>query len=377
MKKSSGPLVGVKVLEFPAIGPVPFCGMLLSDYGADVLRIDRQGAEAKPNDVAARGKRSIAIDLKHPTGFKLADALIVKADVLIEGFRPGVMEKLGFGPDRVLKENPRLIYGRMTGWGQVGPLAQAAGHDINYVALAGALASMGPASGPPCPPLNLVGDYGGGALYLALGIVTALFERSSSGMGQVVDAAMIDGISSLMSNFTTLRANGKSSIRRGDNFLDGSAHFYRAYECADQCFITIGALEPHFYQQLWEKLAPAAPDVIPGQGKDEWARGTEILAAIFKTKTRAQWCALLEGTDICFAPVMEFDEAPQHPHMLARNVFVNEFGITQPSPAPRFSRTPAAIHGPPPVVGAGVPEALEEWGIDATEQAKSNYTATS
>jgi alpha-methylacyl-CoA racemase len=364
MKNNAGPLKGVRVLEFPAIGPGPFCAMMLSDYGADVLRIDRKGIKGVPNDVTARGKRSIALDLKDPADVSVALALVAKADVLIEGFRPGVMERLGLGPGPLLKNNPRLIYGRMTGWGQDGPLAQVAGHDINYIALTGVLASIGPASGPPLPPLNLVGDYGGGALYLALGIVAALFERNTSGMGQVIDAAMVDGAASLMAACATKLANKSSSIRRGEHFLDGSAHYYRTYECADKRYIAVGAIEPRFYQQLWEKLRTATPNSIPGQEKENWAAGAEILTRIFGTKTRSEWCRLLEGTDVCFAPVMEFEEAYQHPHMQARKVFVKAFDTIQPGPAPRFSRTPASIKGPPPAVNTAVGEILDAWGIN-------------
>jgi len=363
MTTRSGPLRGVRVLEFPAIGPGPFCGMLLSDYGADVLRIDRKGGQAMANDVTARGKRSIALDLKDPTDAKTALSLIEKADVLIEGFRPGVMERLGFGPDAMLAKNPRLVYGRMTGWGQEGPLAQAAGHDLNYIALSGVLASIGPASGPPVPPLNLVGDYGGGSLYLALGIVSALFERAASGRGQVVDAAMIDGAASLMSTSVTKLANGWSTLRRGDNQLDGSAHYYRPYECADGKYVALAPIEPQFYKELWQRLGNLAPKTLPGQKKADWADGSRVLAEIFKTKTRDEWCALLEGSDVCFAPVLEFEEATEHPHMRARNVFVREFGLTQPGPAPRFSRTPGAIHGPPPAVDEGGAAALKDWGV--------------
>lgn len=359
----NGPLKHVRVLEFTGIGPGPFCGMLLSDFGADVLRVDRKGTYVLPKDIHGRGKRSIALDLKDPVDIELALNLIAKADVLIEGFRPGVMEKLGLGPDVALAKNPRLIYGRITGWGQTGPLAHAAGHDINYIALTGALASVGLPSAPPVPPLNLVGDFGGGSLYLAMGILAAIVERETSGAGQVIDAAMVDGAASLMSFFSMMQANGITSIRRGENFLDGSAHYYRTYECADRQFIALGAIEPQFYALLWEKLGTAAPAVIPGQQKDDWVPGAEILASIFKTKTRDEWCALLEGTDACFSPVMEFDEAHRHPHMQERKVFVDAFGAIQPAPAPRFSRTPGDIQGPPPAVDAGGKEALAEWGV--------------
>jgi alpha-methylacyl-CoA racemase len=352
----------VKVVEFAGMGPVPFCGMLLADMGADVLRVDRRAAPVMPHDVSGRGKRSLELDLRTSEGTELALTLVGKADVVLEGFRPGVMEKLGLGPDVALARNGRLIYGRMTGWGQTGPLANAAGHDINYIALTGALASVGSGEGPPLPPLNLVGDYGGGALYLALGVVSALVERARSGKGQVIDAAMVDGASSLMSLFTTLSANG-IPIRRGENFLGGDAHFYRTYRCRDGRYVAIGAIEPHFYALLWEKLGAAAPAKIPGQDRKDWTPGAQILARIFETKTRAEWCALLDGTDVCFAPVLEFDEAPKHDHLRARGVYVDAFGVTQVAPAPRFSRTPGAIHGPPPAAGEGGSEVLADWGI--------------
>lgn len=356
----SGPLLGVKVLEFPAIGPVPFAGMLFADLGADVVRIDRAGGEGLANDIHGRGKRSIVLDFKTATDVRTAHALIEKADVLLEGFRPGVMEKLGFGPDAV---NPRVIYGRMTGWGQHGPLARSAGHDINYIALTGALASIGPHAKTPQPPLNLVGDYGGGAMFLVVGVLAALHERASSHRGQVVDAAMVDGAGALMSIFTTLMQHKISPVRRGNTLLDGSAPFYRTYECADGRFVSIGALEPHFYKLLWEKLGQDAPNSIPSQDPKDWERATATLTEIFMRRSRDEWCAVLEGTDACFAPVLELEEAPGHPHLHARQSFVEAFGVTQPNVAPRFSRTPGRVQGAPPTAGEGGADALIAWGV--------------
>ncbi|MDO9439059.1 CaiB/BaiF CoA-transferase family protein [Hydrogenophaga sp.] len=360
-----GPLRGLRVLEFAGIGPGPFCGMLLADLGADVLRIDRPQARAKSmaRDVTGRGKRSVVLDLKNPQDRDSALALIGRADVLIEGYRPGVMEGLGLGPDVALERNPALVYGRLTGWGQDGPLAHAAGHDINYIALTGALASVGEQGRRPVPPLNLAGDYGGGAMYLMMGVLSALYERQRSGRGQVIDAAMVDGAASLMSVFSWMQAEGLSRVRRGDNVLDGSAHYYRTYACADGRFISLGTLEPQFYELLWHKLGDDAPAVPPTQAKADWARGSEELEAIFKRRTRDAWTQLLEGSDVCFAPVMEFDEAHEHPHMRARGNFVEAYGVRQPAPAPRFSRTPAAIQRPPPEAGGGAAAALSDWGV--------------
>jgi len=362
----SGPLVGIKVLEFAGIGPGPFCAMLLSDLGADVLRIDRKGvAGAHPAEVVSRGRRSLALDLKASQDVDLARQLMSRADVVIEGFRPGVMERLGLGPEVALSDSRRLVYGRMTGWGQDGPWASAAGHDINYIALTGALAGIGPAAGPPAPPLNLVGDFGGGSLYLALGIVAALLETQRSGEGQVIDAAIVDGAASLMAIFSGLQAMGLMNARRGENFLDGSAHYYRCYECSDGRYVSIGAIEPQFYALLWRLLGDEAPTPHPPQDFAGWREAAEGLAAIFKRRSRDAWCELFAGTDVCFAPVMEFDEAPNHPHMAARGTFLEAFGVVQPAPAPRFSRTPGAIQGPPPAAGEGGVQALEDWGLSA------------
>lgn len=362
-----GPLNGVRVVEFAGIGPGPFCCMLLSDMGAEVVRIERKGARTFRNDITARGRRSVALDMKAPADVELALALIEKADVLVEGFRPGVMERLGVGPDVALARNRRLVYGRMTGWGQTGPLAEAAGHDLNYIALSGALHCMGRKGAPPSPPLNLVGDYGGGSLYLAMGICAALFEAQRSGQGQVIDAAITDGAASLMGVIYGLRASGIWSDERDANLLDGGAHFYDVYETADGKYVTIGSIEPQFYALLLDKLglkddAAFAAHMV----KPEWPALSEKIAAMIKTKSRDEWTALLEGTDVCFAPVLDMAEAPSHPHNVARQTFVERDGVIQPAPAPRFSRTPAAIQGPPAEPGADTEAVLADWGLART-----------
>ena len=362
---ASGPLNGVRILEFTGLGPGPFAGMLLSDMGADVVRVDRKsGGRTIPNDIPARGRRSIGLDLKDAADKETALALIGKADALIEGFRPGVMERLGLGPDLALKRNQKLVYGRMTGWGQTGPLAHAAGHDINYIALAGALWSMGRKDAPPSPPLNLVGDYGGGALYLAMGICAALFEAQRSGQGQVIDCAITDGAASLMAVMYGLHASGYWRDERDSNLLDGGAPFYDVYQCADGGFVAIGSIEPQFYALLLEKAGLASDPAFADQmGREHWPALSEKLAAVIKTKTRAEWTALMEGTDVCFAPVLSMSEAPLHAHNAARETFVNSDGLTQPNVAPRFSRTPGAIQGPPARPGADTEAVLRDWGV--------------
>ncbi|MEQ1618485.1 MAG: CaiB/BaiF CoA-transferase family protein [Terricaulis sp.] len=368
---ASGPLNGVKVLEFAGIGPGPFCCMLLSDMGADVVRIDRAsgkrgGTPKGPPafDVTSRGRRSVGLDLKEPRDVETALALIGKADALVEGFRPGVMERLGLGPEQALKANPKLVYGRMTGWGQHGPLAEAAGHDINYIALTGALHTMGRKDAPPAPPLNLVGDYGGGALYLAMGVCAALFEAQRSGEGQVIDAAMTDGAASLMATFYGMRAAGIWNDERDANFLDGGAHFYDCYECKDGRFVSIGSIEPQFYAELLAKTGLADdPAFTAHYDRTAWPALSEKLAARIKTKTRDEWCALMEGSDVCFAPVLSMAEAPNHPHNQARGTFVEQGGVVQPGPAPRFSRTPGAVQGRAPAPGEHTEQVLAAWGI--------------
>lgn len=360
----SGPLAGVRVLEFQGIGPGPFSAMLLSDMGADVIRIDRKGGRSSTWDVTSRGRQSVALDLKKPEDVALAMALIEKADALIEGFRPGVMERLGLGPEPALQRNPRLVYGRMTGWGQTGALALAAGHDINYIALTGALQAMGRAGEPPAPPLNLVGDFGGGALYLAMGICAALFSAKQTGKGQVIDCAMTDGAASLMAMFYGMRAAGLWTDQRDANLLDGGAHFYDTYACKCGRFVAIGSIEPQFYALLLEKAGLSnAPEFLMQMDRGAWPDLSAKLAAVIATKTRDEWCALMEGTDVCFAPVLDMTEAPKHPHNVAREAFVEVGGVVQPNVAPRFLGTPGAVQGPPPEVGAHSRSAPKSWGV--------------
>ena len=370
---AQGPLDGVKVIEFAGIGPGPFCGMLLSDLGADVIRIDRIGGPrggsrpaADKYSVTQRGRRSIAFDLKSPVAIEACLKLFERADVVFEGFRPGVMERLGLGPDVALQRNPKLVYGRMTGWGQYGPLAKAAGHDINYIALTGALHAIG-GKDKPHPPLNLVGDFGGGALYLAFGMLAAVIHARTTGRGQVVDAAMTDGAASLLSMFYGFRALGMWSEQRRDNMLDGGAHFYDTYQCADGKWIALGSIEPQFYALLVEKAGLSGPHFQQQMNRAEWPALTEKLAEVIKGKTRDEWSAIMEGTDICFAPVLDFDEAPKHPHNVARETFVEIDGVTQPAPAPRFSATPGKIQGGPPGIGADTETALSDWGFTAND----------
>jgi alpha-methylacyl-CoA racemase len=371
----AGPLSGIKVVEITGIGPGPFCAMMLADLGADVLRIDRsatvrpQMPDKPSNDVLARGRRSIGVDLKNPEGVELVLKLIERADVLTEGFRPGVMERLGLGPDVCLTRNPKLVYGRMTGFGQDGPMAQAAGHDINYIALAGALAHIGREGDKPLPPLNLVGDFGGGGMLLALGVCAALVERSRSGKGQVVDAAMVDGAATLMAFIHGFYASGGWG-ERGTNLLDTGAHFYDTYETKDGKYVSIGSIEPQFYAELLEKTG-LDKEPLPNQmDRTQWRAMKQRLTALFKTKTRDEWCALMEGSDVCFAPVLTIPEAYAHPHNIARRTFVDVAGVTQPAPSPRFSRTPGEIKRPPPHPGQHTDEALADWGIAAEDVAK-------
>jgi len=365
----SGPLSGVKVVEFAGIGPAPFCGMLLSDMGADVVRIDRKGKKGGSKfDIGGRGRRSIALDLKNPDAVEACLKLIDKADIVFEGFRPEVMERLGLGPDVCLKRNPKLVYGRMTGWGQDGPLAQAAGHDINYISIVGALRSCARPGEKPMMPLNLVGDFGGGALYLAVGLLAALHEAKISGKGQVIDCAMTDGSASLMSMFFGMRASGSWSDEIGTNFLDGGAHFYDSYECADKNFISLGSIEPQFYAILLEKLGLSDdPEFLKQMDRSRWPALKQRLIAQFKTKTRDQWCAIMENTDICFAPVLTMAESLSHPHNVFRKTFVEIEGVPQPAPAPRFSRTIQKIQSPPPVNGQHTESAMLDWGLSASE----------
>jgi alpha-methylacyl-CoA racemase len=356
-----GPLEGVRIVEVAGIGPGPFCAMLLADLGAEVLAVDRPAA-GRPGWPAlfGRGRRRVAVDLKHPGGPGVVLDLVAGADALVEGFRPGVAERLGIGPEACLDRNPRLVYGRVTGWGQEGPLAQTAGHDIDYIALAGALHPVGPPDGPPVPPLNLLGDFGGGGMLLALGVVAALLEAARSGRGQVVDAAMVDGAALLTTQLHELLAAGLWTDRRGANLLDGAAPCYAVYETADGRHLAVGALEPQFWAELLERVGLPADDLPAQLDRDGWPLLRERLAAQFRTRTRDEWCALLEGTDACVAPVLSLLEAPAHPHHQARSSFVEVAGVTQPAPAPRFSRTPCADPVPP---APADDELLGAWGL--------------
>jgi alpha-methylacyl-CoA racemase len=368
-----GVLSGYKIVEFAGIGPAPMCAMLLSDMGAEVLRLDRAedanlgiSTESKYN-LLGRGRRSVAIDLKRREGTELALKLIERADALIEGFRPGVMERLGLAPDVCQARNPKLVYGRMTGWGQDGPLALAAGHDINYIALTGALHSIGRRGEAPVPPLNLVGDFGGGGVYLALGVVAGLLEAQKSGKGQVIDVAMIDGASSLMAGIYGLRGAGVWNDNRGENILDTGAHYYNVYETSDGKYVSIGSIEGKFYAELL-RLTGLEGEKLPRQNdRTQWPAFQERLKTVFKTKTRDQWCAIMEGSEVCFAPVLTMIEAPQHPHNRHRGTFVEVDGVVQPAPAPRFSRTPSTIQRPPARPGEHTEEGLRAWGFSASE----------
>jgi len=367
-----GPLAGIKIIEIAGIGPGPYGAMLLADLGADVIRVDRSsrvGAMGPgdpnnpPADLLARGRRSVAVDLKHPDGVATVLDLVAGADALIEGFRPGVMERLGLGPDVCLDRNPKLVYGRMTGWGQEGPYAAAAGHDINYIALAGALEPLGRAGQQPTPPINLVGDFGGGGMLLAFGICAALLEAGRSGTGQVVDAAMVDGAASLMTMTWSFKHMGIWEDERGTNMLDTGAHFYDTYETADGKYVSIGSIEPQFYAELLRLTGLEGEDLPNQMDKTAWPELKERLASIFGTKTRDEWCEIMEHTDVCFAPVLAMDEAPHHPHIAERGTFTEVAGLVQPAPAPRFSRTPGAIERPPSHAGQHTDEVLAEWGL--------------
>jgi alpha-methylacyl-CoA racemase len=372
-----GPLQGFRLIEISGIGPGPYCAMVLADMGAEVIQVLRPGPPGfgagggRPEyDLLARGRRSVGVDLKRPEGVAALLRLVEGADGLFEGFRPGVMERLGLGPDVCCARNPRLVYGRMTGFGQEGPLAQAAGHDINYIALAGALAHMGRAGQAPTPPLNLVGDFGGGGLLLAFGMVCALLERTRSGKGQVVDAAMIDGAAALMTIFHGAQQSGFWSDTPGTNLLDTGAPFYDVYECSDGKHVSIGSIEPQFYAKLLELTGLAAED-LPGQlDRDHWPKLRERFRALFRTRTRDEWTALLEGSDACFAPVLTMAEARRHPHNRARNMFVEVAGVEQPGPAPRFSRTPATVQRPASKPAADTDAVLADWGFSREDVAR-------
>ncbi len=360
-----GPLKGFRVIELAGIGPGPFCGMMLSDMGAEVIRVDRIGGGGR-RDVLARNRRSVAVDLKRPEGVELVLKLAETADALFEGFRPGVAERLGVGPKDCMARNPELVYGRMTGWGQDGPIAHAAGHDINYIGLAGALHAIGEPGGKPVPPLNLIGDFGGGGMLLAYGLVCGMLEASRSGRGQVIDAAMVDGAASLMAMFFSMAGRGFND-QRGSNMLDGGAHFYNTYETKDGKHVCVGAIEPQFYAELVEKSGVDANRFGPQMDAAQWDGFKEELAEVFKTKTRDEWCAIMEGSDVCFAPVLSILEAPAHPHNQHRATFVDVDGVTQPAPAPRFSRTKAEISHAARVPGADTRDVLAEIGLSEAE----------
>ena len=366
-----GPLTGVRVIEIAGIGPGPFCAMMLADMGADVVRVDRASAvrggdpDRPPLDVMARGRRSIGVDLKSPEGLDTVLSLVEGADALLEGFRPGVAERLGIGPDECLARNPALVYGRMTGWGQHGPYASTAGHDINYISLAGVLHAIGRAGEAPVPPLNLVGDFGGGGMYLAFGMVCALLEARTSGQGQVVDAAMVDGAASLMAFMSGMRVSGMWKDERGTNMLDTGAHFYNVYETGDGRHISLGPIEPQFYAEFRELLGLDGSEWDAQHDRARWPELKQKLAEVVAQRTRDEWCELLEGTDTCFAPVLSPSEAPEHPHNRERGTFTEVAGVVQPGPAPRFSRTPGAIRRPPPHAGQHSDEILAEHGLDA------------
>jgi alpha-methylacyl-CoA racemase len=368
-----GPLAGIKVVELAGIGPGPFCAMALSDMGAEVLRVDRTvpsglGIVVDPKfDLLKRGRRSVAVDLKDPRGAEVVLRLVEQADALIEGFRPGVMERLGIGPEECAKRNPKLIYGRMTGWGQDGPMANDVGHDINYIALSGALHCIGGAGGKPVPPLNLVGDFGGGAMFLAFGIVSALLEAAKSGKGQVVDVSMVEGSAYLMSGIYGLHAAGRWNAERGTNFLDTGAHYYNTYETSDGKYVSVGAIEPKFYEQMLERLGLAGEELPEQNDRAAWPEMCERLAAIFKSRTRDEWCEVMQGCEVCFAPVLAMHEVLGDPQNAARASFLELDGVVQPAPAPKFSRTIPEVRGRPPRSGEHTEEALAAWGIPEEE----------
>lgn len=361
-----GPLQGTRVIELAGIGPGPFCGMMLADMGAEVIRVDRITGKSsfQANDVLTRGRRSIAIDLKSSDGREVILRLCEQADAIFEGFRPGVTERLGIGPEDCMARNSRLVYGRMTGWGQDGPMAQAAGHDINYIALAGALHGIGRKGERPVPPLNLVGDFGGGGMLLAFGLVCAMLETQKSGKGQVVDAAMVDGAATLMAMFFTMKASGMYSDERGTNLLDGGAHFYDSYETSDGKYISLGSIEPQFYALLVEKAGLDKEDFSNQMDQGKWSELKTDLIELFKTKTRDEWCDIMEGTDICFAPVLSLSEVADHPHNKARATFAELEGMLQPTPAPRYSRSTVSLTHASRMAGEDSRVVLAQVGYD-------------
>ena len=360
-----GPLKGLKIIEMAGIGPGPFCGMVLADLGAEIIRVDRASAigTGSKKEPSNRGKKSIAVDLKAKEGVEVVLKLVETADAIFEGFRPGVMERLGIGPEVCMARNGRIVFGRMTGWGQEGPLANAAGHDINYISLSGALAAIGRPGSPPVPPLNLIGDFGGGGMLLALGLVAALLESKESKKGQVVDAAMTDGSALLMTMIYSMQSSGMWKTTMGSNLLDGGSHFYDTYECKDGKFISIGSIEPQFYALLCQIAELDEKGFSKQMSRDLWPEQKEEIKKIFLKKTRDEWCELMEGTDVCFAPVLDMSEAPQHPHNIERKTFIDLEGVTQPAPAPRFSRTEPEVVSSPSIVGEHTNEVLSSIGL--------------
>ncbi len=379
---ASGPLNGVKIIEVAGIGPGPFAGFMLADLGADIVKVDRlqsvRGGDAAnpPGDTLQRGRRSIGVDLKSPEGVAVVLDLVDHADALFEPFRPGVAERLGIGPDACLARNPKLVYGRMTGWGQDGPYALTAGHDINYIALGGALFHFGRKGEKPTPPMNMVGDFGGGGMLLAYGMVAALLHAARTGEGQVIDAAMVDGTASLMMMFQAFRAMGvHDEDARGENLLDTGAHFYDTYECADGEYVSIGSIESQFYAELLKHTGLEGEELPHQMDKTQWGAMKERLGAVFLSKTRDEWCSIMEGTDVCFAPVLRMSEAARHPHNVHRGTFLELDGIVQPAPAPRFSKTPGEVQRPPAHAGQHTDEVLADWlGADADRVAKLRAT---
>ena len=365
-----GPLAGIKIIEMQGIGPGPFCGMMLSDMGAEVIRVNRMGPQpgiAMGKDILSRGRRAIAVDMKHKEGAEVVLRLCEKADGLFEGFRPGVTERMGIGPEQCLARNPKLVYGRMTGWGQEGPLAKAAGHDINYISLAGALHAIGHKGERPVPPLNLVGDFGGGGMLLAFGMVCGLLEAQRSGKGQVIDAAMVDGAAILMAMFFTLYDMGMMSLERGTNMLDSGAHFYDAYETKDGKWISVGSIEPQFYAELIQKAGLDPARFADQMDREKWPQYKEEIMRVFKEKTREEWCAIMEGSDVCFAPVLSLAEAPSHPHNVVRKTFISLDGLVQPAPAPRFSRTTCQVSHSVRTPGQDTVSILTDYGFSEQE----------
>ena len=370
----SGPLTGYKVIELAGIGPAPMCAMMLSDMGAEVVRVDRLAdaglgiAMPKKYNFLGRGRKSIAIDLKNPDGIEALLKLIDGADAVLEGFRPGVMERLGMGPDVCMARNPKLVYARVTGWGQEGPLSKCAGHDLNYIALSGALHAIGRSNDePPTPPLNLVGDFGGGTMFVLTGILAALLEVKSSGQGQVVDAGMVDGALSLMTSIYGMFEGGVQNDERAANILDSGSHFYNTYETKDGRYVSIGSIETKFYAELLEKTGIDPDSLAPQMERESWPAMKEKFKELFLTKTRDEWCAIMDNTDICFAPVLTLEEAPDYPHNKERNAFIDVEGVKHPAPAPRFSRTPSSIKGPAPKTGSHTEEVLADWGVSSDE----------